>query len=354
VRAEVLDRLTPALLDPWERLFAADPDATPFSSPAWGQAWLEHWGRDAVPRLVAVYDGDRVVGLAPLALHRHGPVRLLRVLGEDPSDHWNVLAAERELREPVTRAVGQALAGARETWDALVLSRLPPEPDIRPALEAAGLRVHPRPPAPYPSLSLPRSFDDYLRSLPQRRRTNLRRRLRHLDEGELTLLEITEPAELGPAMERWHQLRVGQWDRRGKQMLEMHREARFPALLSAALARLVPAGMAWVWELRRGERLAGSYVNFLDESCFYQYLGGFDPEYAELGIGRIVTAHAIRRSIERGLERYDFGLGGGDFKYSFGAEDRLSPAYLCTSRSPRSRAFGALMEARRRLRERLP
>jgi hypothetical protein len=35
-----------------------------------------------------------------------------------------------------------------------------------------------------------------------------------------------------------------------------------------AVRRLVPAGLALVWELRHEDEIAGVYVNFMDERSF--------------------------------------------------------------------------------------
>src|SRR5919204_1220320 len=80
-----------ALVPEWTRLFAADDRATPFQSPAWVQAWWRHWASGCEPWLLAVRDGDELVGLAPLWRQRKLGLGVLRVNG-DPGDYWDVLA----------------------------------------------------------------------------------------------------------------------------------------------------------------------------------------------------------------------------------------------------------------------
>lgn len=82
-----------------------------------------------------------------------------------------------------------------------------------------------------------------------------------------------------------------------------------------AVRRLVPAGLALVWELRHEDEIAGVYVNFMDERSFYWYLGGFDPALTHLGLGTIAIAAGIRASFEAGREVYDFGRGEEAYKY---------------------------------------
>ena len=80
------------LVPEWDRLFAADPTATPFISTAWADAWLEHWDPSAQPWIVTVRDGEDLVGLAPLVARKQGPLRTLHVLGKEPGDYWAPLA----------------------------------------------------------------------------------------------------------------------------------------------------------------------------------------------------------------------------------------------------------------------
>ena len=74
------------LLPEWEQLFAADDQATPFSSAEWARAWWTHWAGAGRPFIVTVRDGGRLVGLAPLVLARRGPFRVLTELGRPPSN----------------------------------------------------------------------------------------------------------------------------------------------------------------------------------------------------------------------------------------------------------------------------
>jgi CelD/BcsL family acetyltransferase involved in cellulose biosynthesis len=205
-------------------------------------------------------------------------------------------------------------------------------------LRGPGLQLHEREYNRNPGIELPSSFEDYLATLPQTRRTNLRRRLRHLDDGELELREVTLADELGPAVARWHELRVRQWDTLGKPLMREHRSARFRNFFTDLLRELVPAGLALMWEFRQAGELVGSYVNFVDARAFYQYLGGFEPSASGLGIGKIATGLGIRSSIEGGRQYYDFLLGAESYKYWYGATDRESVSLVLGSRRSRSHA----------------
>src|SRR3954447_18808604 len=196
-----------ALSGDWADVFAADDRATPFQSPAWARAWWRHWGAGSRPWSLIVRDGGSVVGLAPLRRRRIMGVRMLRVT-EEPGDYWDVLAAP-DHRAAVEEALGDALRRRAREWDALVVARLRAGSSTAAALQRAGLRVAHHSTTPCPGMALPATFDAYLATLPTNRRTNVRRRLRNLDGGELALRAV--PVEdLPAAVERWQALRLRQ------------------------------------------------------------------------------------------------------------------------------------------------
>lgn len=335
------------LAGPWAELHAAQRTATPFTSYAWACCWWPHFGAD--PFVLVAREGGAVVGLAALVVRRRGPLRILEPVGMEPGDYWDVLAAPGR-REAVTHAVAGALAAAAGRWDAWILRCLPPDSPLEAAVDAAGLLSFERPRIQAPSIDLPDSFEAYLETLSSNRRSNLRKHLRRLDGGEVTLRVVGDPAALAPAFARWQDLRRRQWDAAGKDINPVHLAPHFAAFMRDVTAALIPAGLAELWEFEREGEVIGAYVNFMDADAYHWYLGGFDPAHASLGLGKIAIGHGIRTSIAAGRRRYDFGRGAEEYKYWYGAEDRLLAARVVGSTRPRSRAalLAARLEVRRR------
>jgi CelD/BcsL family acetyltransferase involved in cellulose biosynthesis len=350
MRAELVDGAdVESALNEWETLYAADPDATPFVSPGWARAWMTYWAPEATPWLLRVRDGDRIAGLMPLAIRRRGPIRLLGMLGQEPGDYWDVVAAPGD-RQAASAAAAEELARRSGEWDAGILSCIPPGSKIRDALVGAGLRILDRADVPCPAITLPATFEDYLASLPRSRRGNVRRHLRRLDMRTVERVEIRNADQLPAALACCQDLHLAQWDQRGRVAEPAHRTERFRAFLLHAVQALAPSGQALVWELRVDGKTAGMYVNFADDRSFYWYHGGFDPAHARMGIGKIAIIAGIRDSIEHGRERYDFTRGAEPYKYWFGAHDRLASSLVIGTSGVRSRAVlagAARINARR-------
>jgi CelD/BcsL family acetyltransferase involved in cellulose biosynthesis len=334
------------LRETWDALYRADPEAMPQASFEWADAWLRHFEPGVTPTIVSVLDGDETVGLAAFAVHTRGPFRLLRGLGEYPADYWDLVAEPSRRAEVAAVAAGEL--ARTPGWDAIAITHLAPGSPMADALAAAGLNSTPPGRIPYPGMELPDTFDGYLGTLPTSRRTNLRRRLRNLDDGEVELREITEVEDVPAAVARWQELRVRQWQEQEKDLEPEHSTPRFGAFVTAAVESLMPLGRVAFWEFRREELLVGSYIGLLTERGYYLYLGGYDPAHAKLGIGKIAIGHGIRTSIDAGRTYYDFMMGAEPYKYWYGATDRFCESHFFSDGRLRSRAAKVAQKLRGR------
>jgi CelD/BcsL family acetyltransferase involved in cellulose biosynthesis len=331
----------------WEALQASDPELTPFSSAAWARAWLEHWPGPLEPWVMRIRDGERVAGIAPLAVRRVRGLRVLSMIGKEPGDYWDVIAAPND-RVRVAEAVGAELGRRAGAWELGILSCLPVGSPTLEGFARAGLRIFRRPPIRSPAIPLPSSFEAYLGTLPRSRRANLRRHLKRLDQGEVVIQEVRQPGEIPDAMNRWRELRARQWQSTGKQINPSHLEDAFCAFMVDAATRLLESGQTCLWQVFHDSRLAGVYLNFCDHRAFYWYLGGYEPDLAGLGVGKIVIAANLRASIQSGREWYDFTRGEDEYKYWYGAQDRLLDSVIVGHPAARSRlALGAARAASR-------
>ncbi|HTR73286.1 MAG TPA: GNAT family N-acetyltransferase [Solirubrobacteraceae bacterium] len=326
-----------ALADEWRVLFERDPLAAPFLSVEWLTVWQRHFGADGVPWLLAIRDGERLAGLALFHLGHRRSLRFLTGLGVGFGDYWDVVAAPED-RPEVLAALATELRRRSGEWDALVIDKLPEDSPLVPALRRAGLRSLPATRWPSPRIVLPDSFDAYLEGLSKNRRYRIRRNLKVLDGGELSVRELTDPVAVTASLERWQALRVQWWEKRERQMMGEHGSERFLAFTQEVVLALIPSGRAAIWEVSSGDRLVGVTVNFMDGRTFYYWLWGFDAEFEQLRPGHILIAHAIRWSIETGRRYFDFMIGDEPYKYDYAPEDRAILSMTFGNRRPRSRA----------------
>jgi CelD/BcsL family acetyltransferase involved in cellulose biosynthesis len=111
--AERLESLGPEWSDLWMRC----PYATPFQSPEWLLAWWRHFGNTNLWTL-SLRQERRLVGLAPLFLHRHQEHALcqLSLIGTGVTDYLDFLL-EPEIALIGTEMILRHLALHRSKWD---------------------------------------------------------------------------------------------------------------------------------------------------------------------------------------------------------------------------------------------
>lgn len=345
MRATLVEDLN-ALRGEWTPLFDSDSLAAPFLSFEWLSVWDRHWGAEGRPWILAVHEGERLAGLALFQLgHRRG-LRFLTALGVGFGDYWDVIAASAD-RERAVAAVVAELRERSSEWDALVLDKLPEDSIVISALRGAGLRIEHQTRLPSPRIALPETFDEYLAGLSKNRRWRMRRNLKAIDSGELTVRTVSDPAEVRTALERWQALRVQWWEKRERDMLGEHGSGRFLAFTQDVVLALIPLDRAVVWEVRDREQLIGITINFLDKHTFYYWLWGFDSRFEELRPGHTLIAYGIRWSIETRRRYFDFMIGGEDYKYDYGPEDHGVLSMLVGNDRLRSRATLGLSRAMR-------
>ena len=335
MKSELHDSLE-SVLPEWEELFRSDPEATPFMSPQWARAWWPNWGGSSRPWILVVRDNGRLVGLAPFILRRRGPLRILGRPGSHPSQ--DVLAASG-LRLAVAEAAVAEIVQRRREWDLLAISWFPEASSIEPSMKRRGLRLRQRRTATYPRLELPGSFEEYLESLPRKRRKDLRRHLRRLDNGELEVRRVSEPAAIGAALDRWHALKLSWWE--AKEDADIHpgqRGSRYVGFLRDLMPLMVAAGLGEVWELRHAGQVVGVEISLIDRRNFYSWQGGYDLAVAHLGPGKVAIGEGIRASIAAGRRYYDLMRGADSYKYWYGCHDRESDSVLIGNGRLTSRA----------------
>jgi CelD/BcsL family acetyltransferase involved in cellulose biosynthesis len=324
------------LLDEWAALHAADDRATPYGSPGWARPWVDHYAEGARPWVLAVRDEGRLIGLLALVRrHRHS-MRILRPLGEDPADAFDVLALPAR-REAVESRLAEELRRRSGEWDAIVLTRLRQGVTFGDALNAAGLHAQARDQLPHPHILLPDTFDEFLSRFPSERRTRMRRRLRLLDSGKVTARH-PGPDEVPEAIAGLLELRRRQWAATGKTLLPEVAGRRFRDFLTEVAGSHLQAGLATLVEYScEGERVA-VYVDFCDERNFHGFMGGYSPEASRLELGKLHILSTIRQSIEAGRRTQNLGRGGESYKSWFRPEERISWSCAVTSGRVRSRA----------------
>lgn len=308
-----------ALEPAWRDLFGRAAAVTPFQSPDWLIPWWRHFHPGDLAT-IAIRDGGRLVGLAPLYREDGPQGRRLLPIGISVSDY---LAPLLDAGDPA--AVGAALSGAvaalAPDWDAWSLEDLAPEaaalaPPAPPGCDL-GEEVHQA--CPWLAIDGPADGDNIPLSVPVRQRRVRRRALRLADKrGGWRVERVGESVD--GFLDDLFRLHTARWEDRGESGVVA--DPRVRAFQREAIPRLTAAGIARCWRLTIGDQLAGCYLGFRDERTVYAYLTGFDPAFAYESPGVILLGEVIRSARATGASRLDMLRGREAYKYAWGAADR--------------------------------
>lgn len=308
----------------------------PFCAPAWMLAW---W-RNARPerarlRLIAVYDGDELIGLAPLfSLKKRSGVNEAHFLGWQASVRAEPMAVTGREAEVAT-AIVEGLQTLKPRIDVLMFEGVPTRSRWPTLLCEAWPGKDPFKHRAYPTLAptldlTGRDYEAWFASRPAHFRQEARRRRRHLEQqgAEFILAETAE--DVVDALDAFFRLHHSRWQTRGgSRVLTEEVQAM---LLDAALA-LVPETRFRIWTIRVKGEVISAHIFVAAGGEVAYWLGGFDDAWAKLGPAIQSVLKALEDAWARGDKRMDFGAGAQDYKYSFAESQDVLESVMIAPRS---------------------
>jgi CelD/BcsL family acetyltransferase involved in cellulose biosynthesis len=341
-RGELIeDPDVPATLkDRWDELAVAR--GRPFCGPAWTLAWWRNARpRGALLRIVAVWDGDELVGILPFFSDPiRGGLSRYRLLASKTSAHVEPLAraglerevateAARVLSSPGLRPDVVSFPGisAASPWPSLLQASWPDH--------AAWLHRGPGMPAPRLTLA-GRSYQEWFSGLSRHRRAEFRRRRRRLDEQGAVARLIDTSDGVVAGLKEFAALHYERWSRRGGSGAL---DPGIEAMLAEVALELVPSLRFRLWSIEVDGRSISSSVFVAAGGEVSYWLGGFDAGWAQYGPAIETVRAALEHAWSVGDRVVDFGPGGQHYKYTFAdGQSIVEPVDLVPRTSHHARA----------------
>lgn len=324
----------------WQALAQSCTSATVFQTYEWNATWWNHFGRrlDRSLRLMLFREPacGRLVGLAPMMVGSlHGlPAKRLSFIGTGSSDYLDLVASPGSEEAVATAFYAELAKGG--SWQIADLQQLRQGGLLRNHLPPnATLTYHDAPGEPCPYLPLPADWDTLTRQFGKKTRANVGYYSRGLHKVyEVSVGFVQDQLTLDGEMSRLFDLHQRRWNQRwlpgvfgSRSVQRFHREVA---------AQLLQQGCLRLFYLRLdGVTQACLYCfAFGDRLCYYQ--GGFEPTFAKLSLGTVLTAHAMQSAIseERGI--FDFLRGDEPYKAKWTQQSAINTRRLIT-RGPAGR-----------------
>jgi CelD/BcsL family acetyltransferase involved in cellulose biosynthesis len=344
-----------ARLEPGWDEFAVDA-GRPFCAPAWMLAWWRHARpKGARLRVVAVEEGERLIGIAPFYARRAGLTTSYEVLSDRLSPPVGPLAAPGRGAE-VAAAIAAALGGPQGPGYLRIWDRFDAGDTTRRVAESFPGRapwVHTAVGMPTPVIAFEgKGPEEWLQGLSSKLRQEARRRGRRLAEAGAEFAAV-DAADRGPALDALLALHEERWRERGGS------RALVPglrAMLDEAAERLLPDGrMRLLTITAEGRIIAATMVLGAGREAV-GWLGGFDPAWARQGVSMALIVHAVEDANRDGKEFFDLGPGDMAYKTRLADFEREISGLTMVPHGPsylRARAQLAPYEARWALSDRL-
>jgi CelD/BcsL family acetyltransferase involved in cellulose biosynthesis len=281
----------------WDELARAT-GASPFLRPGWLRAWWDGFGSGQLT-VFAARRRHRLVGVLPV-------VRRRNVVTSPTNWHtpaYGPVAVDEAAAAALVRAL-LATGPRRVTLEFL------PGDDVESATFDGAYRRSDRVVLRSPYVPIEQGWDGYRAGLSKNLRSGLRRTRRRLEERGPVSFDFWDGGDdLELRLDEGFRLEGSGWkERDGTAIRSSEATARF----YGDVGRWASAsGLLRLSFLRLGDRPIAFDMGIESGGVHYALKGGYDPEFRQLGAGRLLMEEVLRRCFERGLSSYEF-LGGED------------------------------------------
>jgi CelD/BcsL family acetyltransferase involved in cellulose biosynthesis len=322
----------------WNELLGKSRSNVPFLKYEYLAQWWETRGggewKDAELAIMTASEGDQMIGIAPLFFTVNGQNQpALMLLGSiEISDYLDFIILPGHEDAFVSKMIQYARSLNYPAWKQMDFYNILSSSATLPALSKAacdlGYAIQLEELQHAPFIALPDDWETYLAGIDKKQRHEIRRKLRRLEESGLKveLNVITQPEEADEATEIF--LNLMDNDPAKQTFLTDAMRAQMRSVIHCA----AQAGCLNLAFLEIENTKTAAYLSFDYLERLWVYNSGMDRNWNEYSPGWVLVARMIQWCIEHGYKEFDFLRGDEEYKYRFGAHDRLVMRATLTSK----------------------
>jgi CelD/BcsL family acetyltransferase involved in cellulose biosynthesis len=152
--------------------------------------------------------------------------------------------------------------------------------------------------------------------------THARKKLRYYKRSLACTFEDANAQNLDTLLDALFELHAARWQRRG--MSGMLADDVIQRFHREAARAMLDAGALRMHAMRSADRIVAVFYGFAHHGTVSYYLSGYDPQLEKYSPGTVIVAHAIEKAVREGATTFDFLRGGEEYKYAWGAKDRVN------------------------------
>lgn len=297
----------------WKSLVIRSETATPFQTYEWVSSWWSCLGRFKKLYLIAIYEGQDLVGLYP-GYTQPGVLKVLSPIGKGLSDYLHPLI-QTGYEQTISEEILNLLIDQKEFQfiDFHQIRETHPlceNENVQKAVQSECF-----------ILNLPSTFEAYIQTLSKSMRYEAKRTekgdFKHNLASVKTVKTEEEAKEGLSLLFDLHRLR---WKKKGlpgvffmRSIQNFHEHYIRQALLSNQLKLAI---------YRHGSDVVGGIYVIRVGKTSYFYQSGFNPLYKALSPGSVLVSHSIRETIEEEGNCFDFLRGAESYKARWKPQNR--------------------------------
>ncbi|MBG0787977.1 MAG: GNAT family N-acetyltransferase [Anaerolineaceae bacterium] len=315
----------------WNALLKRSVSPVPFLTPEYLAAWWQtrgggEWPKDSELVLIAAFEGDELVGIAPLfaAKNQDGIPALMFIGAVEVSDFLDFIVTAEKLPEFLSGLLDFLInSDAIPSWDVLDLQNLldssPTLAALQTEAEKRGWQHQQTRLQPSPIVALPGDFEAYLMTLDKKQRHEIRRKLRNAEADPVVpgMYFVEDPEILAAELDAFIDMMAQ--DPEKKAFLTAPMRTHMHNVARAALEN----GWLHLSFYTLDGKKAAAHFSFIWENRLWLYNSGWEWEFRSYSPGWLLLANLLRWATENGITAFDFMRGDEDYKYKFGGVDRF-------------------------------
>jgi len=318
-----------ALARSWNALLEESASHVPFLRCEYLRDWWETLGggewQQGELAVVAGWEGERLVGLAPLfASHSREGIPSLLLLGSiEVSDFLDLIARPADLPAFIEGLLDFLASPQAPHWQSLDLWNILDSSPTLPLLEAAARRrgwsyqqemlQH------SPFIPLPGDWETYLAGIDKKQRHEIRRKMRRAEESDIPVswYVVQDPSTVDAEAEAFMAMMALDPDKAA--FLTPPMRVHFTKTVRCAFES---GCLQMAFLTVDGEKAAAYFsMNYLER--IWVYNSAIDQRFSEYSPGWVLLGHLLRWANENGIKEFDFMRGNEAYKYRFGGIDRF-------------------------------
>jgi len=289
--------------DQWNQLLSTrDSKLLPLTH-EWIIAWWKNFGENHQLYIYCVYDGKRLVAVAPFMKgarsYRGIPITQLRLLANGHSPFCDIITDGSLGSEQISRIIGELINA--NTEDLMVFAKLPETSSIYLSL-IAGSRMNGclfgiKDSLVTPMLQINGPWDDYFRSRSRKFRKSINNKLnRYAKEADFSIeREIVSSREM-PILDEIIQVSKRSWKARVKNDLGSNLAGR--GFLLDLVDAFGATNAVHVWIMRKAGVPVAFEFHIIFEGVVYPLRADFDENYRKYSPGSVLEYTALKTLFE--------------------------------------------------------